>query len=61
MKNLLTRYLLAAALFLTAGSALAHPGHLTYESVHGFLHAEHIVILSVIGLVIYIVKILSDK
>ena len=40
--------------------SLAHSGHLTSESMHGFLHAEHIIMFVVIGVVAYIVKVLRD-
>jgi hypothetical protein len=55
MKKLLVTSLLAPA------SALAHTGHLSNESVHGFLHIEHIIMLAAAGLIIYLVKALSNK
>ena len=61
MKNLFTLYLLPAILLLTTGNVMAHSGHLSHESVHGFLHVEHIVILAAVGLVVFLLKILNDK
>ena len=61
MKKLLTSTLLAIASPLVSTTALAHTGHLSNESVHGFLHVEHIIMLATAGLVIYLVKVLSNK
>ncbi|HEB82851.1 MAG TPA: hypothetical protein ENJ11_08305 [Gammaproteobacteria bacterium] len=60
MKTLLTR-LFAISLPLFSGYALAHPGHLPVESVHGFLHTEHIVALAALGVVAWIAKAISDS
>lgn len=43
--------LLAILAAITSTSALAHPGHLPDESVHGFLHIEHIILLIAVGAV----------
>ena len=48
--------ILVAALSLMPTSLLAHAGHLTNESVHSFLHIEHIVAIVAIALIIYLVK-----
>ena len=40
--------------------SLAHLGHLPSESMHGFLHVEHIIMFVVIGVVAYIVKVLHN-
>lgn len=56
MKKILT-----TALLLTSTSAMAHVGHMTNESVHGFLHIEHIIILAAAGLTAYVVKVLRNK
>jgi hydrogenase/urease accessory protein HupE len=60
-KLLLSKYLLLTLLLLLSTSALAHTGHLANESAHGFLHVEHIIMLVAVGLVVYIVKVLSNK
>jgi hypothetical protein len=48
--------LLVTILSLTSTSLLAHTGHLPNESVHGFLHIEHIIVIATIALVAYLVK-----
>ncbi len=53
--------LLVTILLLTSTSALAHTGHLSNESVHGFLHVEHIIALAVVGVIAFIVTLLRDK
>ena len=56
MKKLLTTILL-----LSSTPVLAHPGHLTNESVHSFLHTEHIIMLAAVGLVAYFIKAFNNK
>jgi hydrogenase/urease accessory protein HupE len=51
MKKILTNLLLTIISVLTSTSALAHTGHLTTESLHSFIHVEHIVLLVMVGLV----------
>ena len=58
MKKLRTYKLLLLTLFLFSSSALAHTGHLSSESVHGFLHIEHIIMLAAAGLTAYLAKVL---
>jgi len=53
--------LLIVILTLTSTTALAHSGHLPNESVHGFLHIEHIIVLAAFGLVALIAKVLRNK
>ncbi len=61
MKNLLTCKLLLLTLFSVSTAALAHPGHLPEEAAHGLLHVEHIIMIAVVGLTVYIVNILRKK
>jgi hypothetical protein len=61
MKHLLTATSLLLVLALTSTAVSAHPGHLSPESVHGFLHVEHIIVLAAIGVMAYIVKVLRNK
>jgi hydrogenase/urease accessory protein HupE len=66
MKSLLTsKYKLAIlSLILTpllSTPALAHPGHLSNDAVHGFLHVEHIIALLAIGMAVYLVKAFRGK
>jgi hypothetical protein len=61
MKKILTSKLLLIVLPLISTTALAHPGHMTNESVHGFLHVEHIVALAMLGVVAYIVHEFGKK
>jgi len=53
--------LLATIFLLSSTSALAHPGHLTNESVHSFLHTEHIIMLAALGIIAYVIKAFSNK
>jgi len=66
MKSLLTsKYKLAIlSLLLTplfSAPALAHPGHLSNDAVHGFLHVEHIIALLAIGMAVYLVRVFRGK
>jgi hypothetical protein len=61
MKKLRLSKLWLTLSLLVSTSALAHTGHSANESVHGFLHVEHIIMLAAAGLVIYLVKLLSNK
>ena len=61
MKKLLASKLLLVTLFLVSTSTLAHTGHLSNESVHGFLHIEHIVMLAAVALIVYLIKVSNDK
>jgi len=66
MKSLhTTKYKLAIlSLILTAllaTPAMAHPGHLGNDAVHGFLHVEHIIALLAIGMAVYLVKAFRSK
>ena len=55
-------WLLISALFLIpVPAATAHTGHLTEDSMHSFLHTEHIIMFLLIGLVIYTLNIFRDK
>jgi len=53
--------LLLIVLALISNTALAHPGHLGNESVHSFLHVEHIIALAALGVVAYITHIFGNK
>jgi hydrogenase/urease accessory protein HupE len=61
MKNILTSTLLLTVLSLVSTAALAHSGHLSDESVHGFLHVEHIAVFVAIGVIAYLLKVLRNK
>ncbi|MFV9614828.1 MAG: hypothetical protein ACNYZG_02675 [Gammaproteobacteria bacterium] len=61
MKKLLVSNLSLALLLLVSTSALAHTGHLSNESVHGFLHIEHIIMLAAFALIVYVFKTKSKK
>jgi len=52
---------LTTILLLASTSAVAHPGHLTNESVHSFLHTEHIVALAALGAIAFVVTLLRNK
>ena len=61
MKKLLISTLSLTLLLLVSTSAIAHTGHLSNESVHGLLHVEHIIMLAAAGLIIYLIKVSSNK
>jgi len=61
IKKLFTYKLLPAILSLVSTSALAHPGHLPDETVHGLLHVEHIIALAVAGAIVYLVHRLRNR
>ena len=61
MKKLLLSKLSLTLLLPVSTSALAHTGHLANESVHGFLHVEHIIMLAAAGLLVYLIKVLNNK
>ncbi|MFC1589314.1 hypothetical protein ACFL3P_03480 [Pseudomonadota bacterium] len=61
MKNLLASASSLAALLLTSTSTFAHSGHLSNEAVHGFLHAEHVTMIIVVGFVALLAKLLGNK
>jgi len=66
MKSLFTaKFSLATLLLLitplVSTPLLAHPGHLSNESVHGFLHIEHIIALLAVGVAVLLVKKLRGK
>lgn len=37
--------LITIIFLLAPGIAFAHPGHITEEQAHGFLHGEHLILL----------------
>lgn len=61
MKKLLISKLSLTLLLPVSTSALAHTGHLPNESVHSFLHVEHIIMLAAAGLLVYLIKVLNNK
>ena len=61
MKNLITAFSSLAILALNPTTALAHTGHPHNETVHGFLHAEHLLVLAALGIVMVIVKVFVKK
>ena len=61
MKKLLISKLSLTLFLLVSTPAMAHTGHLSNESVHGLLHVEHIGMLVLAGLIIYLVKASSNK
>ena len=53
--------LLMMVLPLVSTTVLAHPGHLSGETLHGFLHAEHIITLAAVGIIVFVVSLLRGK
>lgn len=54
--SLITTLLTTAVLSPTL--ALAHSGHLIDGKVHGFLHTEHLILFTLIGLIVYVIDII---
>jgi hypothetical protein len=52
---------LLVLLMPVASNVIAHPGHVANEQLHGFLHAEHIIMIAVIGLTLYLIKVFGKK
>ena len=42
-------------------SVMAHPGHVANDNAHGFLHVEHIIMIALVGLTLYLIKLFSKK
>ena len=61
MKRLQISKLLMIIPALTSTSAVAHTGHMFKESVHGFLHAEHVIAIAIIGIIAFSIHILRHK
>lgn len=59
MKRLLTSTL--SLITLSSGTAFAHAGHVANESLHGFLHVEHIIALAAIILAAYLLSTSKNK
>jgi hypothetical protein len=58
----LSRYKwLLLSLIPVSTPVLAHPGHVALENAHGFLHIEHIIMIAVIGLTLYLIKVFGNK
>jgi hypothetical protein len=53
-KSLIFKLLPVALLSLNSTSVLAHSGHLSNATVHGLLHAEHIIALVAAGIIAYL-------
>ena len=60
MKKLLASKLCLIAFSLTSTTAFAHTGHLSNDAVHGMLHIEHIIAIT-IGLIAYYAKVSRRK
>ena len=54
MKRPLISLAIPLILVLHSSVAIAHPGHLPGEFVHSFLHAEHIALILVVGVIAFI-------
>ncbi len=61
MKRLLIKPGSLLLLSMVATNALAHPGHLSDQTVHGFLHIEHIIPLIAIVAVGYAIILIRNK
>ena len=61
MKKFLISNLITVVSSLATTSALAHTGHMTNESIHSFLHVEHIVAITAIALIAYFVNVMRNK
>lgn len=61
MKNLSIYRLLLLTLISVSTSVLAHPGHVANDNLHGFLHIEHIILIAIVGLTVYLLKVFGKK
>ncbi len=52
---------IVTTLSLASTAALAHPGHIANETIHGLLHSEHIIALVAVGIIAYALKSLRNK
>lgn len=50
------KYILMLILPLISNVTFAHSGHQTDESIHNLFHIEHIIMLTVIAGIAYIIK-----
>jgi hypothetical protein len=53
--------LLLVTLALLSSSAVAHPGHLADDSVHGLLHIEHIILLVVAAGIVFTINAFRNR
>ena len=61
MKNLSIVKLLLLTLISVPTAVMAHPGHVVNDNLHGFLHVEHILMIAVVGLTVYLLKLFGKK
>lgn len=61
INKILSNLLPLTALSLVSTAAIAHTGHMANDTAHGFLHAEHIIMIVAISLAAYVIAMLRDK
>ena len=61
INKILSTLLSLTALFSISTAAVAHTGHMANGTAHGFLHAEHIIMIAVISLTAYVIVALRNK
>ena len=53
--------IVSSLLSVASPAAMAHAGHVADESAHGPLHLEHVIVLFIIGVVVYLAKGIKRK
>lgn len=53
---MMKKLLVAATLLINTTPVLAHTGHLANELAHSFLHIEHIIVITAVALIAYMIK-----
>jgi len=61
MKNIFIKIFSLLPVAMISTNVIAHPGHMADESVHGFLHVEHIVALIAMIVVAAVIAWSRDK
>ena len=61
LNKILSTLLSLTALSSISTAAIAHTGHMANDTAHGFLHAEHIIMIAAISLSAYVIAVLRDK
>jgi len=61
INKILSALLSLTVLSSVSTAAIAHTGHIVNDTAHGFLHAEHIIMIAVISLTAYVIAVLHNK
>ena len=61
INKILSTLLSLIVLSSVSTAAIAHTGHMANDTAHGFLHAEHIIMIAAISLAAYVIAVLRKK